>query len=31
MGALVTCGGGTLVFESQEYTVSVEPRKKAGH
>lgn len=31
MRALLTCGGGTLVFESQEYTVSVEPRKKAGH
>lgn len=31
MRALLTCGGGTLVFESQECTVSVEPRKKAGH
>ena len=31
MRALLTCGGGTLVFESREYAVSVEAIKEAEH
>ena len=31
MRALLTCPGGTLVFESEEYAVSVVGRKKAKH